>query len=200
MSSFSDRDGTPGSMKGGVVPSENAQTDVELMARVAAKDPVSERQLLERIGGRVRRLTGLLCGSPADKDDAAQSALIEILRSAGSFRVGTSLERWAETVAARTTLRAARRERERKNLLTRWLLPGTLPWGGMASSTSEAVGLDTFLGRLSPDRRRAFVLHHALDYTVDEISELTGAPPGTVKDRLVSARKQLRRMLERGGT
>jgi RNA polymerase sigma-70 factor (ECF subfamily) len=156
--------------------------------------------LLERIGGRVRRVTGLLCGSAADSDDAAQSALIEILRSAGSFRVGTSLERWAETVAARTTLRAARRERERKNLLSRWLLPGALPWGPAPSSSSEAVGLDAFLGRLSPDRRRAFVLHHALDYTVDEISAITGAPPGTVKDRLVSARKQLRRMLERGST
>jgi RNA polymerase sigma-70 factor (ECF subfamily) len=197
MSSSSDRAGPVTAIGEQVVPPEDAKTDVDLMARVAARDPDSERALLERVGGRVRRITRLLCGSPADSDDAAQSALIEILRSAGTFRVGTSLERWADTIAVRTTLRAARRERERKHLLARWLLPGMQPWGDGFVSPSEAVGLDGFLDRLAPDRRRALVLHHALDYTVDEIAELTGAPPGTVKDRLVSARKQLRLLLER---
>jgi len=197
MSSSSDRAAPSGAIEERVVPPDNAKTDVDLMARVASKDPESERVLLERVGGRVRRITGLLCGSRADSDDAAQGALIEILKSAGSFRLGTSLERWVDTIAVRTTLRSVRRERERKNLLSRWLSPGTQPWGGDFVPATEAVGLDAFLDRLSPDRRRAFVLHHALDYTVDEIAELTGAPPGTVKDRLVSARKQLRRMLER---
>jgi RNA polymerase sigma factor (sigma-70 family) len=53
---------------------------------------------------------------------------------------------------------------------------------------------------LSDDRRRAFVLHHALDLSVQEIAELTGVPAGTVKDRLVTARKQLRTLLEREST
>jgi DNA-directed RNA polymerase specialized sigma24 family protein len=43
----------------------------------------------------------------------------------------------------------------------------------------------------------AFVLRHLAEYSVEEIAELTGAPPGTVKDRLVSARKQLRTWLRR---
>jgi RNA polymerase sigma-70 factor (ECF subfamily) len=57
--------------------------------------------------------------------------------------------------------------------------------------------VDAYLERLAPRRREAFILRHALEYTVEEIAELTGAPPGTVKDRLVNARKQLRRMLDR---
>lgn len=179
------------------MPTDSAQTDLALMARVARRDPASERELLDRVGGRVRRITGLLCSSSADSDDAAQSALIEILRSASGFRVGVSLERWADKITVRTTLRLARRERERKNLLLRWLSPGTQPWGGALTSSPEAHGLDGLLRQLSDDRRRAFVLHHALDFTVAEIAELTGTPPGTVKDRLVSARRQLRRMLER---
>ena len=173
-----------------------AQADVELMAAVAANDAVAQRTVAQRLAPRVRKVAGMLCRSAADADDAAQAALIEILRSAANFRVATSLERWAERVTIRTTLRAARRERSRRGLLERWVPADLLPWGTPAIQLStEEVSLDALLNRLSHDRHQAFVLHHALDYTVDEIAELTETPPGTVKDRLVSARKQLRKML-----
>jgi RNA polymerase sigma-70 factor, ECF subfamily len=166
------------------------------MAAVAANDQAAQRLVVERLARRVRKVTGLLCRTAADADDAAQLALIEILKSAESFRVATSLERWAERITIRTTLHAVRKERSRRSLLERWLPEGVLPWGGPATQASvEQISLDAVLQRLSGDRLQAFVLHHALDYTVEEIAELTQSPPGTVKDRLVSARKQLRKLL-----
>lgn len=168
------------------------------MSAVAASDEVAQRQLVERLGGRVRRLCRLLCRSQADADDAAQSALIEILKSASRFQVEASLERWADRITARTALRLNRRERSRSLLLERWLSPGALPWGTpLACTLGVSPGLDAFLARLSSQRREAFVLRHALEYSVDEIAELTDTPRGTVKDRLVSARKQLRKMVAR---
>src|SRR5687767_12270040 len=113
----------------GVLPT-NAQADVELMAAVAAMDRTAQRVVVERLARRVRKVTGLLCRTAADADDAAQLALIEILKSADTFRVATSLERWAERITIRTTLHAARKERSRKGLLERWLPEGVLPWGG----------------------------------------------------------------------
>ena len=166
------------------------------MAAVAANDPAAQHVVVERLARRVRKVTGLLCRVAADADDAAQLALIEILKSADTFRVATSLERWAERVTIRTTLRAVRREKSRKGLLDRWLPAGVLPWGGPPTQSAvEQVGLDALLQQLSKERLQAFALHHALDYTVEEIAELTGSPVGTVKDRLVSARKQLRKLL-----
>jgi RNA polymerase sigma-70 factor, ECF subfamily len=181
----------------GLVSLPDAQADVELMAAVAANDPAAQRAVAQRLAPRVRKVAGLLCRNAADADDAAQAALIEILRSAGSFRVATSLERWAERLTIRTTLRTARRERSRRGLLERWVPADLLPWGRPAiQSAAEEVSLDGLLSRLSHERHQAFVLHHALDYTVDEIAELTETPPGTVKDRLVMARKQLRKLLQ----
>jgi RNA polymerase sigma-70 factor (ECF subfamily) len=178
-----------------LAPTPKQRSDVELMAAVAAREPTAQRDALARLGGRVRKVTGLLCRSDADADDAAQQALLAILKSAGGFRVETSLERWAERITVRTTLRASRRERERRNLLERWLAPNRPAWG--QSPSDEPLGLDALFERLSPERRHAFVLHHALGYTVDEIAELSDTPVGTVKDRLVSARRELRGMLER---
>lgn len=198
-STFSDRPAEPAAIKERVealVPRPDAQADLKLMAAVAASDPSAQRILVQRLARRVRKVTGLLCRTAADADDAAQLALIEILKSAGSFRVATSLEHWAERVTVRATLRSARRERTRKGLLERWLPAGVQPWGGSAAQPAvEQAGLDALLERLSRERFQAFVLHHALDYTVEEIAELTGAPVGTVKDRLVTARKQLRHLL-----
>jgi RNA polymerase sigma-70 factor (ECF subfamily) len=168
------------------------------MEAVASSDPQAQAAVAERLAPRVRRLCRLLCRSSADADDAAQVSLIEILRSASTFRVALSLEHWADRITARVALRVARRARTEQGFLRRWLSPGTLPWGTIANvSAGETINLDVLLERLSDDRRRAFVLHHALDLSVQEIAELTGVPPGTVKDRLVTARKQLRALLER---
>ncbi|RYZ07633.1 MAG: sigma-70 family RNA polymerase sigma factor [Myxococcales bacterium] len=196
---FSDRPARGEDMRDRVeslVTSPDAQADVELMAAVAANDPSAQRVVAQRLAPRVRKVAGLLCRSAADADDAAQAALIEILKSAGSFRVATSLERWADRVTVRTTLRTARRESSRRGLLERWVPADLLPWGApTVRSPVEEVSLDTLLGRLSNDRFQAFVLHHALEYTVEEVAELTGTRPGTVKDRLVMARKQLQKLL-----
>jgi RNA polymerase sigma-70 factor (ECF subfamily) len=180
-----------------VVTPPRAHADVLLMEAVAARDSAAQRELVERLGGRVRKVAGFLCASTADADDAAQASLLEIIRCAASFRTAVSLERWAERITVRTTLRSARREHERRGLVERWLPPGALPWASSAERNVEFVGVEHLLERLSPERRQALVLHHGLDFTVSEIAELTGVPVGTVKDRLIVARKQLRKVFER---
>ena len=82
--------------------------------------------------------------------------------------------------------------------MQRWLVPGRLPWGSEAhTSLNDPSRLQAALSRLSYERREALILRHGLGYGVDEIAELTAAPPGTVKDRLVAGKKQLRRWLHR---
>jgi len=178
-------------------PSQSSR-DLKLMAAVAARDSQAQAELVLRLSARVRRLTRLLCRADADADDAAQMALLEILRSAPSFRTDTSLERWADRITSRVTFRLARRERQRRGLFQRWFSPGLAFFGeGAFVPPGDDLGIDALLDRLSDERRTAFVLRHLAEYSVEEIAELTGAPPGTVKDRLVSARKQLRSWLRR---
>jgi len=179
------------------LPLTESESDLDLMARVSRKDAAAERVLVRRLSGRVARLARLLSGNLVEADDAAQLSLLEILGSAGTFRIAVSLEGWADRITVRTVRRLIRRELARKSLLTRWVVPGELPWGRRADLGAEPLGLDALLARLSPERRETLVLRHALEYTVEEIAELTSAPVGTVKDRLVAARKEIRRALER---
>ncbi len=168
------------------------------MAAVASGEHRAQAILVRRLAPRVRRLTALLACSEADADDAAQLALLEILRSAQSFEAPGNLARWGDRIAARTVFQLRRRERLHQTLLARWLSPGMLPWGSPAETLGrESVGLEKLFTRLSQDRREALVLRYALGYSPEEIAKLTGAPLGTVKDRLVAARRQLLTMLEK---
>lgn len=166
------------------------------MAAVAAKQPAAQEILLRRVHGRVRRLARCLCAGDADADDVAQQSMLELLRSAGTFRFETSLERWVDRITIRCALRALRRERRRQGLLARWLSPGRLPWGSeMRVTMDDPMGLEQTIARLPYDRREVMLLRHGLGYGVDEIAELTNTPRGTVKDRLVAGKKQLRKWL-----
>jgi len=175
--------------------------DLSLMRRVAAADRHAQRVLAHRLAARVQRISRRLIRNQADADDASQIALIEILRSAGTYQDISSIERWADRITVRTVLRHARNQRR-------------MPWQQLSglvdaetvsapppdeSSPDEATPrpVDEYLAELPPARREVLVMKHSLGYTTQEIAELTKSPVGTIKDRLVAARKQLRKLIGR---
>lgn len=175
------------------------EADGTLMERVAQGDSQAQRLLALRLAPRVQRLAQRLLAGHPDADDAAQNALIEILRSAPSYAQRASVERWADRIAARTILRHAREQRRPWSL---WSSTQTdelpAPSRTDVSWSEEAPQqLATYLAQLPPRRREVLVLKHGLDYTTEEIAELLGAPVGTVKDRLVAARRSLRKLIQR---
>jgi RNA polymerase sigma-70 factor (ECF subfamily) len=176
-----------------------AAADHSLMKRVAAADKHAQRVLAHRLAARVRRISQRLLSNRADADDASQLALIEILRSAATFKDISTIERWSDRITVRTVLRHAREQRRRL-----WQL-GTLIDMDSIGASSEPVptarttprAVEEYLAELPPARREVLVMKHSLGYTTEEIAELTDNPVGTVKDRLVAARKQLRKLIVR---
>jgi RNA polymerase sigma-70 factor (ECF subfamily) len=172
-----------------------AEPSDALLAGGLPDDKEAQRVFLERLTGRIRRIARLLLQDAADADDAAQVTLLKILDFPRLRGPSDTLEQWAERVAVSVALQYAKRERRRKNLLRRWLMPGRLPWGqDTRSYQNEDAALEEAIHSLSPRQREVFVLRHMLEYTVGEIATLTRTPAGTVKNRLLAARKALRRV------
>ena len=176
-----------------------AAADLSLMKRVAAADKHAQRVLAHRLAARVRRISQRLLSNRADADDASQLALIEILRSAATYRDISTIERWADRITVRTVLRHAREQRRRL-----WQLGTLIDMDSIGASTELPAptpttprAVEDYLAELPPARREVLVMKHSLGYTTEEIAELTDNPIGTVKDRLVAARKQLRKLIVR---
>lgn len=175
----------------------DADADLELMRRVARRDPSAQRQLVDRLVRRVRKLALLLLGDIPEVEDACQLALLEVLQSASSFRQLEPIEPWADRITVQTTLRLSQQLRTQRNVFERLneQLAEMLP--SLQVDARGATDLERFLGRLSRKRREAMVLKYALGYTVEEIAQITNVPTGTVKDRLIISKRQLRAMLRR---
>jgi RNA polymerase sigma-70 factor (ECF subfamily) len=180
--------------------------DLQLAERAADGARDAQRELARRMAPRTLRLARALMRGSHEAEDGAQLAMIEILKSVHGYRGDSSLERWCDRICARTVIRHARKTRARKDKVVE-LHPElhARPSASLAKSPEHARSmanqevLQLFNG-LSPERVEVMVLKHGLGYSVREIAELMACPEGTVKDRLVRARKDLRKKIESQGS
>ncbi|EGX61059.1 MULTISPECIES: SigE family RNA polymerase sigma factor [Streptomyces] len=93
---------------------------------------------------------------------------------------------WVRTVALRLAVSTWRRARNRLRAHFRHGPPPDLP--GLAP---DHVALVAALRHLSPEQRRAVVLHHLLDLPVEEVARETGSTSTAVRSRLMRARRVL---------
>jgi RNA polymerase sigma-70 factor, ECF subfamily len=90
----------------------------------------------------------------------------------------------------RTTLHHARRGRRWvSDRLEEWAAPSVAP------SSDHSVAASQCLALLSEGHRTVLILRCGLEYSIEEIAELTQVSPNTIKDRLKRARECVRRSL-----
>ena len=136
--------------------------DAELMVCVSQGERAAQLLLARRLLPRVQRLCRALLRNSPDARDAAQLSILEIFQSARGFRGDSSLERWADRITVRTTLRASRNEkRVQRTPLEAEPERVTAPIG------EHAVLAQEYLLRLSERQRTVLILRHGLEYSID---------------------------------
>lgn len=167
------------------------ESDVDLMRRAGIGEREAQRLVAVRLMRRVQRLARALLNNRDDAHDASQLSMLEILGSARHFRGDSELESWADRVVVRTTLRHARRGRRLAlDQLEERLAPSVAPSSDYTVAATECLAL------LTEGYRTLLLLRCGLEYSIDEIAELTQVSPNTVKDRLKRARQCLRTSLD----
>lgn len=172
---------------------------IALAGQAASGDRRAQRKLVEHLHRRVQSIALSIMGNTLDAEDCVQVILMEILKSLASFR-GDSLLAWSDRISVRTAIRLARQRRVRGMRFQSTDDFDELPLALDASDVFEPDlprELREYLARLPEARRVVLVLRHMMDYSIDEIAELTEVSPNTVKDRLLQARQQLRRAIRR---
>lgn len=132
----------------------------------------------------------LLTGDFGEAQDAVQEAFVRAWSRRRRFADGDEPQAWIRTVARRV---AVSRWRARRSRLAAWRRHGPAP--EVPAPGVETPLIVAALQRLPEDQRRAIVLHHLCDRSVDQVAAETGAPTGTVKARLARGREALRQIL-----
>jgi len=183
--------------------------DVEqAVALLAEKTPQSLEQALKLIQGTVFSFSMKVCGQREDAEDTMQEVLVKSLPQLPKFESPRALLVWLYKVAKNRCLMSRRRSRfaPEPDLSLDGLMPdryqldqiaeeGPLNPELMAIRSQEARRLREAIQELPPQYRIVLVLRDMEGLTDEDVGEVTGVRPGTVRVRLHRARLFVRRAL-----
>ena len=184
-------------------------SDLELAARIAARDRAAVRVVTERNNQRLFRAAWSVLREREEAEDVVQSTYMRGFAAIGSFAGRSSLSTWLTRIAINEALgRARARERRRRRFdaasvadlndyrerLMRGSMAGGKPDAELARGQIRAT-LEAAIAQLPSEFRTAFVLREVEGLSVDETAALLGIAPATVKTRCLRARRRLQQLL-----
>jgi len=132
------------------------------------------------------RLVGQLyamTGDRAEAQDAVQEAFVRAWVHRGQIDTERGAEAWVRVTAWRIAVSRWRRAQKGLRLMMLAARPDRAAGPG-----PDRVAFVAALRRVPAEQRRALVLYHLADLTVEQIAAETGVRPGTVKARLARGR------------
>ncbi|MCH6482765.1 sigma-70 family RNA polymerase sigma factor [Pseudoxanthomonas sp. LH2527] len=172
--------------------------DEYLAAAARTGDRVAWERLVARWQPRLLRHAWRLTGHPDLARDMVQEAWVEIVRGLRRLDDIAAFPAWAFRIVTRRCARAIRgRQVERAHLVEAELetvMAGEQDAAGERASELAVVRAE--MQALPAPQRAALSLFYLEDLSVAEIAVALDVPPGTVKTRLMHARRKIRARLE----
>jgi RNA polymerase sigma-70 factor (ECF subfamily) len=198
---------------------EHSVSDEVLVARTAAGDRNSYRNLVEKYQGKLLSLAFEILKSQEDAEDVVQEAFVKAFLSLNSFKGQSSFYTWIYRITYNMAIDVKRRAARRGGThveftegpsVTTPRADGQPRGATVVSEHAQNIEgpadalhrketgskLLEVLNQLSPEHRVIMVLREVDGLNYEEISEATGVPKGTVMSRLHYARKALQKALK----
>jgi RNA polymerase sigma-70 factor, ECF subfamily len=179
-------------------------SDAELVDAAQRGDRAAMDELLRRHYDRVRAVCRRIAGSSRDADDAAQEAMIRIVRNLDRFDGRSAFGTWAYRIATNAAIDELRKRSRRPALHVVHDMDDDHTReqaDPMAHREVEAapdrMAIEEALAALPEDFRLPVVMRDVGDLDYAEIAVELSVPIGTVKSRIARGRKML---LEHLGT
>lgn len=169
--------------------------DEYLVAAAKSGDRKGIAMLAERWHGKLVAHAWRLTGDREAARDAAQAGWIEIVRGLPRLQDERAFAAWAYRIVSR---RCAKQVGE---AVRRRAIAEELSGEPEAASADPAEAVDrarlrAAIAELSPDQKSAIALFYLEEMSVAEVAVALATPAGTVKTRLMHARRKLRAALE----
>lgn len=185
-------------------------TDAELVAEAQAGDLEAYNRLAERWTASLYHYARRVLGNSEDARDVCQEALVKGYLNIRGLRDPAKFRSWVHHI----TLNLCRdRQRSRHARVVTQAYEEGEPgeWkvvlGGKSSAAPDrdahrsglAGVLEEILEELPQEQREAILLREYQGFTSQEIAEMTGVPPGTVRTRIFYGLKSVRKKLQDRG-
>jgi RNA polymerase sigma-70 factor (ECF subfamily) len=167
-----------------------------LIIRSQRGDPAAFRQLVERFDRRLLYFITSLINDPEQALDVSQETWLSVFRQLPNLSSPSAFRTWVYRIAHGKSIELLRRQMR---------FPGTGESRELLDSAiadSDSIQLEnvelvhTALSRLALHHREVLSLHFMESMSIEEMAQVLGCPPGTVKSRLHYARAAMRKTIE----
>ncbi len=189
------------------------EIESKLVQRLIARDERAFNELVKAYERRVFALVLRMLGNRAEAEDLAQEVFVQVFKAIGTFRGESKLSTWIYRIAVnlcknRTKYLRVRHTDEQDQLED---VAERVPLGdvrkanvGHVERPDEMVAgkqveqiVAQAINEIEETFRECLVLRDVEELSYEEIGEITGLPPGTVKSRISRARTQLKELVEK---
>jgi len=175
------------------------ELDAALLDRIGNRDREALTILYSRYHGRLLRFLQRLTGDVETAQEAINDVMLVVWNSASTFAGRSRASTWIMGIAYNKAMKLRIR-------LQRWTVRfKAADWDETIERAAASEGLTRDLIEkdlvyraimLLPPKQRAVVeLTYQFGYSYEEIAEIVGCPPNTVKTRMFHARAKLRELL-----
>lgn len=183
-------------------------SDIDLAKCCASGNSQAVRFLVKANNQRLFRSAWSILRNRDEAEDALQSCYAKALAAIGSFEGRSSLTTWLTRIAINEALAKKRAQKRRRQHLEaegvqvletyrEQLAKGSQAPSPEAEAAREQLRamLEQAVGKLPESFRTVFILHEIEGVPVEETAQILDLPEGTVKTRLMRARRKLQQML-----
>lgn len=181
---------------------DDRHDDRALVAAAQAGNRKALDRLLHRHQDRVYAVCRRMAGNDADGRDAAQEALIAIVKGLPRFDRRSRFATWAYRVATNAALDELRRRQRRPQTGLSGIDDGpggrgqARPGAEMAETVADRIDLDSALAGLPEEFLAPVVLRDVAGFDYAGIAEILNLAPGTVRSRIARGRARLAEALK----
>ena len=179
-----------------------AQLDTEIISRVLRGEKALFADLVKKYQNFVFTIAGRYTSSREDAEEIAQDVFVKAYKNLADFRGDSKFSTWLYTITSTTCISFLRKKKLAVHSLDQehvFELADSQDSSFRANQVEQKSRLQMVnqaIQMLSPDDAKVITLFYKGEQSLDEIGQIMGLDPNTVKVKLHRARQRLKNKME----
>jgi RNA polymerase sigma factor (sigma-70 family) len=178
-------------------------TDMEIISRVLKGDQQVYAELVSRYQNYVFSLALRFIESREDAEEVSQDIFVKAYRSLADFRGDSKFSTWLYTIVRTSCITFLRKKKlettsiDNEKTLVQLENRESSFNANIVEQKSRSKMVNEAIQLLNPDDARIITLFYKAEQTLEEIGQILGMEPNTVKVKLFRARQRLKEKMEK---
>lgn len=175
-------------------------SDTDLLDQIAAGNQQALQQFYQRFSGVVYQFSMRTVANAADAAEVLNEVMLDVWRRAGSFQGNSQVRTWLLSITRNKSVDLLRRKRPTQSLDDSDLVEegdDRCELSLLGELTQQGEQVHHCLDKLKDTHRQVVYLTFFEELSYSDIAEVMAIPSGTVKTRMMHAKQQLLKCLQR---